>query len=123
MREQPKISEHLLRACLQDQYDLHSLTLEFLPRGLDYHAGVYRVVNDQGTAYLLKATSRSLDEASCLVPRYLRDQGITSVVAPLPTRSSALWTRAEDWTAIIYPFIDGDTSLTGLANAQWQEGG
>jgi spectinomycin phosphotransferase len=123
MREQPKISEHLLRACLQDQYDLHSITLEFLPRGLDYNAGVYRVVNDQGTAYLLKATSRSLDEASCLVPRYLRDQGITSVVAPIPTRSGALWTRAEDWTAIIYPFIDGDTSLTGMTNAQWKEVG
>jgi len=89
MREQPKISEKLLRACLRDQYNLYPITLEFLPRGLDYDAGVYRVVNEQGTAYLLKATSRSLDEASCLVPRYLRDQGITSVVAPIPTSSGA----------------------------------
>ena len=123
MREQPKISENLLRACLRDQYTLSPLTLEFLPRGLDYDAGVYRVVNEQGTAYLLKATSRSLDEASCLVPRYLRDQGIPAVVAPIPTSLGALWTRAEEWTVIVYPFIDGECSLTGMTNAQWKEVG
>src|SRR2546422_3174667 len=47
MREQPKIPEEYLRACLQDQYELIPVTLEFLPRGKDYHAGVYRVVSEQ----------------------------------------------------------------------------
>src|SRR2546421_8738456 len=82
MREQPGIPEEQLRACLQDQYDLYPVTLEFLPRGKDYKAGVYRVVSEQSTAYLLKVTSRSLYEPRCLVPHYLKDQGITSVVAP-----------------------------------------
>ncbi len=90
MREQPGIPEEQLRACLQDQYDLYPFTLEFLPLGLDYNAGVYRVVSEQSTAYLLKVTSRPLYEPRCLVPRYLKDQGITSVVAPVPTRSGAL---------------------------------
>src|SRR5437660_4965665 len=75
MREQPKIPEEQLRACFQDQYDLYPVTLEFLPLGLDYNAGVYRVVSEQGTAYLLKVTSRPLYEPRCLVPRYLYDQG------------------------------------------------
>ena len=123
MREQPKIPEEQLRACFQDQYDLYPVTLEFLPLGLDYNAGVYRVVSEQGTAYLLKVTSRSLYEPRCLVPRYLKDQGITSVVAPVPTRSGALWTQLEEWTVIVYPFIDGDTSLTGMMNEQWKEVG
>src|SRR2546421_5746074 len=123
MREQPKIPEECLRACLQDHYDLYPVTLEFLPLGLDYHAGVYRVVSEQGTAYLLKVTSRPLYEPRCLVPRYLNDQGITSVVAPIPTRSGALWTKLVDWTLIVYPFIDGDTSLTGMTNEQWKEVG
>ena len=123
MREQPKIPEEQLRACFQDQYDLYPVTLEFLPRGLDYNAGVYRVVSEQGTAYLLKVTSRPLYEPRCLVPRYLNDQGITSVVAPIPTRSGALWTKLVDWTLIVYPFIDGDTSLTGMTNEQWKEVG
>ncbi len=121
MREKPDIPDELLRATLQDQYDLVPVTLEFLPVGLDYHAGVYRVVSEQSTAYLLKVTSRPLYEARYTVPRYLHDQGITSVVAPLPTRSGGLWAKLGDWTAIVYPFIDGDSSFTGMTHEQWRE--
>ena len=121
MREPPKIPEERLRACLQDHYALVLVTLEFLPVGLDYQAGVYRVVSEQGSPYLLKVTSRPLYEPGCLVPRYLREQGIVSVVAPLPTWSGALWTRLEEWTVIVYPFIDGDTSWTGMTDEQWKE--
>src|SRR5712691_5796838 len=123
MREQPGVPEEQLRACLQDQYDLYPVTLEFLPRGKDYKAGVYRVVSKQSTAYLLKVTSRSLYEPRCLVPHYLKDQGITSVVAPVPTRSGALWTKLVDWTVTVYPWISGDSSLTGMTDEQWKEVG
>jgi hypothetical protein len=123
MREPPRISEAHLRACLQTQYDLHPVTLEYLPVGLDYSAGVYRVVSEQGDVYLLKASARPLYEPACLVPCYLHDQGITAVVAPLPTKSNALWTRLDDWTLIVYPFLDGDTSWTGMTDEQWKETG
>src|SRR5690242_12016671 len=113
MREKPAIADDLLRTTFQDQYNLLPVTLEFLPVGLDYHAGVYRVVSEQGQAYLLKVTSRPLYEPRYLVPRYLNDQGIPSVVAPLPTRSGSLWMKLGDWMAIVYPFIDGDSSFTG----------
>lgn len=119
MREPPNIPEESLRACLQGQYNLTPTTLEFLPLGLDYNAGVYRVVSNQ-TSYLLKVKSGPLYEPAYLVPRYLNDQGITSVVAPLPTSSNALWTHLEDWTLIVYPFIDGDTNWTGMTDAHWQ---
>jgi spectinomycin phosphotransferase len=123
MREPPNIPEERLRACLQDQYDISPVRLEFLPRGLDFKAGVYRVASEQGVPYLLKVTTRPLYEPGCIVPRYLRDQGITSVVAPIPTKSYTLWTKLEDWTVIVYPFIDGDTSWTGMTNEQWEEVG
>ena len=45
MREQPRIPEERLLDCLQDQYELYPVTLEFLPRGQDYNAGVYRVLS------------------------------------------------------------------------------
>src|SRR5712692_11424452 len=108
MRKPPSIAKEQLRACFQNQYDLIPVTLEFLPRGKDYHAGVYRVVSEQGSAYLLKVTSRPLYAPRYQVPRYLNDQGITSVVAPLPTGRGVLWAKLADWTAIVYPFIDGD---------------
>ncbi len=121
MREPPRIAEEQLRTYLQHQYDLGLVTLEFLPRGRDYDAGVYRAVSQQGTAYLLKVTSRPLYEARCLVPRYLHDQGIASVVAPLRTRSGALWTVFSNWTVIVYPWISGDSSLTGMTDEQWKQ--
>jgi spectinomycin phosphotransferase len=122
-REPPGIGEERLRACLKDQYDLIPVVLEFLPVGHDYNAGVYHVVSGQGSAYLLKATSRLLYEPSCVVPAYLRDQGIMPIVAPVPTRSGALWTQFGDWTVILYPWISGECSLTGMTNAQWKEVG
>src|SRR5689334_14931269 len=123
MREPPRILEEHLRTCFQEQYDLYPVMLEFLPLGKDYNAGVYRVVSEQGTTYLLKIKSRPFYEPSCLVPRYLSNQGITSVVAPIPTKSNALWTKLVDWTMIVYPYIDGDTRLTGMTNEQWEEVG
>jgi len=85
--------------------------------GKDYDAGVYRVVRAQGNAYLLKVTPRPLYEPSCLVPHYLKEQGIASVVAPVPTKRHTLWTPLGEWTVIVYPFLDGDTSLTGMTLA------
>ena len=123
MREAPRISEEDLRACLHDQYDLSPVTLTFLPLGHDYDAGMYRVESEQGTAYALKVTSRPLYEPRYLVPRYLRDQGIASVVAPIRTRSNALWAQLSDWTVIVYPWISGDSSLTGMTNEQWKQVG
>ena len=123
VREPPNLPVDVLRACLRERYDLEVNTLEFLPRGHDYRAGVYRVVSKQGTVYLLKVTSRPLYEPSCLVPRYLHDQGITAVVAPLPTTSGSLWTRLAAWAVLVYPFLDGDTSLAGMTDAQWKETG
>lgn len=123
MRQQPGISVDRLRACLQEQYDLAPSTLDFLPLGLDYAAGVYRVVSEQGTPYLLKATSRPLYEPAFLVSALLRERGITSVVAPVPTRNDTLWARTEGWTLIMYPFLDGDTSWMGMTDEQWKETG
>jgi spectinomycin phosphotransferase len=123
MREPPNIAEERLRACLREHYGLPAVTLEFLPRGRDYNAGVYWVVSEQGAAYLLKVTSRPLPAPSFLVPRALHDQGITAVVAPVPTRGNALWARLAEWTVIVYPWISGDSSLTGMTPALWRETG
>lgn len=120
MRESPALADTLLRSILQERYHLLSVTLEFLPVGLDYQAAVYRVVSEQGDVVLLKITSRPLYEARYLVPRYLNDQGIASVVAPVPTSSGELWVELAGWTAIVYPWIAGDSSLAGMTQEHWQ---
>src|SRR2546422_8120488 len=103
MRKEPRIARQMLRACLQEEYNLVPATIDFLPLGADTNAGVYRVVSEQGPPYLLKIKHGSFYAASCLVPRHLCDQGISAVVAPLPTKREALWTQAGEWTMVMYP--------------------
>lgn len=121
MRNSPKISKEHLRSCLLEHYALTPSTIEFLPLGLDYSAAVYHVVCEQGTAYLLKVTSRPLYEPRYLVPRYLNDQGITSVVAPIFTKSGTLWIELEEWTVVVYPFIIGESTFNGMSGEQWNK--
>lgn len=124
MYDQPSISEELLQSCLQAVYDLRPVSLEFLPLGLDSRAGVYRVVSEQGAAYLLKVKQgTTLYEPGCYVPRYLYDHGVTSVVAPLATRAHALWTTLEGWTVLVYPFIDGESGWSTITDEHWRETG
>ncbi len=123
VREPPAIPPESLYACLRDEYALEPASLEFLPRGRDYDAGVFRVVDARGTTYLLKVTTRPLYAPSYLVPRYLSEQGIASVVAPVPTASGALWVTLGAWRATVYPFVDGDTTWAGMTSAHWRETG
>src|SRR5437870_6306267 len=123
MREEPRIERAMLRACLQEQYGLAPVSVDFLPLGQDMNAGVYRVLSENGTAYLLKIKWGEFYPPSCLVPRYLNDQGIASVVAPLPTRAKGLWARDREWTAVVYPYLDGDTGWAGITNDHWRRAG
>lgn len=124
MREAPNISEEHLRACLRDHYGLSAATLAFLPRGRDTRAGLYRVVSAQGASYLLKVKTGPFNAAGCLVPRYLKDQGITAVVAPLFTTRGTLWTTLResgvDWVTMVYPFVEGDVGwMPAMTDEQW----
>ena len=123
MREKPSISEEQLRVCLEEQYDMRSVTLDFLPRGLDTRAGLYRVVSEDGISYLVRVKSGPFYEPGCFVPRFLRDRGIESVVPPLFNGASALWTRLGNWTVSVYTFLDGDTGWPGMTDEHWKKTG
>jgi spectinomycin phosphotransferase len=86
VREPPaKLSDEALLTCLRTQYGLAASEVAFLPLGHDSSAWVFRVRTAEGSAYFLKLRQSVTNEAGLLVPRYLRDQGIANVVAPLPT--------------------------------------
>ncbi len=116
----PGIQEEDLRACLLERYNLAAIRLEPLPLGLDRWAVVYRFTSEQGASYLVKARASAFYEPGCLVPRYLRDQGVAAVVASLPTRTNTLWTLLEGWTVTVYPFIEGERGWNpAMTDAQW----
>ena len=113
----------MLRACLREEYGLIPAAIDFLPIGRDLNAGVYRVVSEKGAPYLLKIKSGEFYAASCIVPRYLSDEGIESVVAALRTTTNGLWARAGEWTVLVYPYLEGDTGWAGMSEEHWMTTG
>jgi spectinomycin phosphotransferase len=121
VREPPvNISIAELSARLRDQYRLAVAGLDFLPIGHDSSAWVYRVRTADAGTYFLKVRTSLTNEASLLVPHYLRDRGIAQVVAPLPTGSGQLSTYASKYALILYPFVAGPTGMEhGMSTQQW----
>ena len=119
MLEKPPLEDEKIIASLGNSYCLTVTQLEFLPLGHDSYAGVYRV-HGNGQTYFLKVKRDTVDELSVSLPRYLKEQGIEQVVAPLPTITQELWGRVEDFSLILYPFIEGKSGMAlGLSDSQW----
>ncbi|MCI0578173.1 MAG: aminoglycoside phosphotransferase family protein [Chloroflexi bacterium] len=124
MLEKPHLKDEAIMACLRHSYGLAVSGIEFLPVGNDSSAGVYRVNADDGKVYFLKVRQGPVYEPGVAVPRYLQDQGVEQVVAPLPTTTQELWERVEQFALILYPFIEGKVGMeVGLTNGQWIEYG
>ena len=105
MLEKPDLADEKITACLRESYGMHVSELKFLPLGYDASAGVYRVTAGDGISYFLKVKKGGVNAPSLTVPRYLKDQGISQVVAPLVTHDLKLWASIESFAAILYPFI------------------
>jgi len=122
MLERPNLSDAAICDCLGERYGLAVADLKFLPIGNDTNAWVYRISAQDGQAYFVKIRRGPVYLPSLAVPRYLRDQGITQVLAPLPARMRELWQPAGDFVLDVYPFIDGRTGMAaGLTDHQWTE--
>jgi spectinomycin phosphotransferase len=123
MRDKPQVSDDTLIETLKSSYGIPVMKLEFLPLGYDAMAAVYRV-ETATEAYFLKLKRSEINQASLSVPHYLKSKGIEQIVAPLETKTGALCVKAQDFTLILYPFIEGDTGMKlGLSDKQWGEYG
>ncbi len=124
MLEKPQIQDEKIRIRLQIEYGLQVARVEFLPLGNDQHSAVYRVVAEDGTPYFLKLRSGAFDENAVALPKFLSDQGITQIIAPIPTTSGQLWTKLEHFKLMLYPFVTGkDGYQAALSDQQWQDFG
>lgn len=124
MLEKPPIQNEKIMVCLQLEFGLQVARVEFLPLGNDQHSAVYRVVAENGTSYFLKLRSGVFDENAAALPKFLNDQGITQIIAPITTKSGQLRANLEPFKLMLYPFIDGqDGYEVALSDRQWQDFG
>ena len=124
MLEKPDLQDESIIACLRDEYSLRVAQVAFLPLGADLNTAVYRVVTDDETPYFLKLRSGVFDEISVALPKFLSDQGIKQIIAPLPTKSGQLRANLDTFKTILYPFVEGgDGYAVKMSEQQWNEFG
>ena len=118
MLEKPNIHDELIISRLQEEYDLRTYELTFLPLGADQGSAVYRVVTNDGTVYFLKLR-KGFDEIIVTVPLLLKSQGLDAIIVPFETKSKHYWADFGDYKMILYPFIEGKNGFqTELSNQQ-----
>jgi spectinomycin phosphotransferase len=125
MLQKPNLSDDRIISCLREGYGVTATALAFLPIGYDNSAWVYRVATDDGRIYFLKIRKGPIDAVSLAVPRALREAGVARVVAPIPPASGTTpWATVDDYTVVLYPFIEGRNGMEqGLSDPQWVEYG
>ena len=122
MIEKPAIPDDLIVARLRDGYGLSVTQVTFLPLGFDLKSAVYRVEEVNGTPYFLKLRGGVFDETTVTLPKFLNAQGITQVMASIPTITGQLWISLGDMTMILYPFIKSHNGFeVDLSEHQWIE--
>lgn len=111
-------------ACLQAEYGLRVAQITFLPLGADRNTVVYRIVAADDTAYFVKLRRGEFNATSVALPKFLHDLGIRNIIAPLTTQAGQLWATLDDYSVIVYPFIDGrDGYDVDLTDRHWIEFG
>jgi spectinomycin phosphotransferase len=120
MLEKPALPDTRIVAGLREAYGIAAAGLDFLPIGYDANAWVYRVTADDGAEYFLKVRRGQLNAPGLLIPRFLRDQGIESVVAPLRAADDRPWAALDGFKLVLYPYLAGENGYyAGLSDAQW----
>lgn len=124
MLEPPKLPTAHLVAALRAHYAVDAARADFLPLGADPDSAVYRVATGDGRPYFLKLRHGAFAAAPLAVPRLLRDAGVTPILAPLPTTTGTLWVGIGDFTAALFPYIDGRNGFDApLSACQWRRFG
>jgi spectinomycin phosphotransferase len=92
--------------------------------GADLNTAVYRAVADDGTPYFCKLRGGVFDETSVTLPKFLSDQGIAQIIAPLETQVRQLWADLGPFKVILYPFVEGRNGYEiDLSARHWREFG
>jgi spectinomycin phosphotransferase len=124
MLEKPDLPDPLILSHTQDEYGLRVARVTFLPLGADVNTAVYRLDTPDAAAYFLKLRKGPFAEITVTLPLFLSNQGLPSIIAPLPTGAGRLWASLAAYKMILYPFVAGQDAYTvEPSDHQWVEFG
>ncbi len=124
MLEKPDLQDEQIAVCLRDAYGLKIAEINFLPLGADMNTAVYRAVSADGTPYFVKLRRGAFDSMSVDVPKFLHDQSVREIIAPIANRSGQLSSALGGFNLILSPFIEGQGGWdVDLSDQHWVEFG
>ena len=124
MLEKPDLQDDKIAACLRDEYRLPVVQIAFLPLGNDLNAAVYRALAEDETPYFVKLRRGVFDEITVTLPKFLSDQGIAQIIAPLATKTGQLWASLGAFKVILYPYVEGKSGYqVDLSDGHWGDFG
>ena len=123
MLEKPDLPDERVITCLREEYGLAAVRIAFLPLGADHNTAVYCVVAEDRQPYFMKLRRSDFDEIAVALPKFLHDQGIVQIIAPVATLTGRLWANVGAFTLILYPFLEGRDGCyqVNLSDGHWVE--
>lgn len=108
-------------SCLKIYYLIDVAILHLLPLGADMNAFVYKAESCDCKTYFVKAKQGAAD-MSLAVLELLETARIREIIFPIKTIKGALTQKFDDFTLIVYPFVEGQDGFNrDLTHRQWTQ--
>ena len=98
--------------CLSSYYGIKVNHLTRLPVGADLNSSVYKAQQVDGSSYFVKLKRGHDHETGVLVVGVLESAGIQQIIPPIKTLQGRFTQPVEEFTLIVYPFIDGQDGFS-----------
>lgn len=118
--EKKSLSDQCIIGYLSTHYNIEVVNFIFLPLGADMNSSVYKAGGKNGFSYFVKLKRDHEHDASAAIVEMLHDAGIEGIIAPIKTIRGQSFQRIDDFTIIVYPFLDGQDGFScRLTDEQW----
>lgn len=120
MLEKHTLSDLMISKCLRVNYGIEAKSLVFLPVGADLNAVVYKVQAIDQKSYFIKLKEGHHHDTSVEILELLQGAGVQQIIPPIKTMHGKLTQLIDDFTLIVYPFVEGQNGFThNLTDDQW----
>ncbi len=120
MLEKHTLSDQLIINCLNTNYGIEVASLTFLSLGADINASVYKAQALDQKSYFIKLKHGHHHDTAVEIVELLQSAGIQQIIPPVKTIHSRTTQRIDDFTLIVYPFVDGQDGFNRtLTDDQW----
>lgn len=120
MLEKYNLPDQTIIQCLNTHYGIAVATLTFLPVGADTNASIYKAQTYDQTSYFIKLKLGHHHNIGVEIVELLQRVGISQVISPIKTIHGKSTQPIDDFTLIVYPFVDGQDGFSrSLTDDQW----